>query len=497
MVIYARQIYGFGSDHRKWRRLLASTIASFPVGVCAPILQLRMRADTKRRILFLQGPPSTFWRQLCEHFEAAGASTRRINLSMGDWAYWRKAGADNYRGRFSKWGGFLQKYLIEHQITDILYYADRLPYHAVAREIGASLGIRTYAVEFGYLRPDWLTLERGAMGALSHFPSDPVAIREIAQKVRGFSPPPEHFTHRFGQEAANEVMYNLLTALFPYGYPFYRADKYYHPIRDYLSWIPSSLRKMFGERKRSEAALRLRLDRKRYWMLALQIQADYQLRTNAHYSRQADMIAEVIASFAKHAHADGHLIVKLHPLDNGIERWERIVERLAKLHGVADRVLAVSVCDLKRTIRRSRGVITINSTVGLHSLRAGTPVKVLGVAVYDIVGLTHQGSLDTFWRKPQKVDKSLRNALVSAMAATIQVHGSFYQKEGRLFACREIVRRVLNDLVNEPGAFVDPPPRLARALQRNVPIFSTLKGSGVEPSGHLSALSTPPSGTII
>jgi len=440
-----------------------------------------MIADTQRRILFLQGPPSTFWRQLCDHFEAAGAMTRRINLSMGDWVYWRKAGADNYRGRFSRWGEFLKKYLVEHQITDILYYADRLPYHAVAREVGASLGIRTYALEFGYLRPDWLTLERGAMGALSHFPNDPDAIRQLARQVPSFVQPREHFTHRFAQEATNEVIYNLLTALVPYGYPFYRADKYYHPIVDYLSWLPSALRKLLTERRRSAAALQLRVERKRYWMLALQIQADYQLRTNSSYSHQAHMIAEVIESFARHAHSDGHLIVKLHPLDNGIERWESVVKRLAKKHGVGERVLAVSDCDLKRSIRRSRGVITINSTVGLHSLRAGTPVKVLGMAVYDIPGLTHQGSLDLFWRKPQKVDKVLRNALISGLAATVQVHGSFYHPEGRLSACREIVRRVMNDLVNEPGAFVNPPPRLQQALERNVPIFRSLRGSGVTP----------------
>jgi capsular polysaccharide export protein len=436
-------------------------------------------ADTQRKILFLQGPPSTFWRQLCDTFESSGAVTRRINLSMGDWVYWRKSGADNYRGRFSKWGVYLRKYLIEHQITDILYYADRLPYHAVAREVAAALGIRTYAVEFGYLRPDWLTLERGAMGALSHFPNDPEQIRQISSQVRNFAQPTERFTHRFAQEATNEVVYNLLTTLVPYGYPFYKADKYYNPIVDYLSWLPSALRKVFTEPKRSKAALNLRLERKRYWMLALQIQADYQLRINSHYHRQADMIDEVIASFAQHAHSDGHLIVKLHPLDNGIERWEALVARLAKKYGVLERVLAVSDCDLKRTIRGSRGVITINSTVGLHSLRAGTPVKVLGVAIYDIPGLTHQGPLETFWKKPQKVNKQLRNCLINALAATIQVHGSFYHTEGRRYACDEIVRRVMNDLVNEPGAFINPPPRLDVALRTNVPIFDSLKGSGV------------------
>lgn len=444
-----------------------------------------MIADQQRSILFLQGPPSTFWRQLCDHFEAAGIRTRRINFSMGDWVYWRRPGADHFRGRFSRWADFLRSYLVKHQITDILYYADRLPYHAVAREVAAELGVRTYAVEFGYLRPDWLTLERGGMGALSHFPNDPETIRAISRRVGRYEPPKEHFTHRFAQEAFNEVTYNLLTALIPYAYPFYRADKYYHPLIDYLSWLPSALRRALSERKLSEAADRLRLGRKRYWMLALQIQSDYQLRTNSQYRHQADMIAEVIESFAKHTGPDAHLLVKLHPLDNGMERWHSCVRRLATQYGVLDRVLAVSKCDLKRTIRRSRGVITINSTVGLHSLRAGTPVKVLGMAVYDIPGLTHQGSLDSFWHKPHKVDKALRDALVNALAATVQVHGSFYHPEGRLYACREIVRRVLAGRVNEPQAFVDPPPRLAAALSRNVPIFAPLKGSGVKPTACL------------
>ncbi|HEY0294408.1 MAG TPA: capsular biosynthesis protein [Bordetella sp.] len=435
----------------------------------------------RRTILFLQGPPSLFWRQLSEHFEASGAKTHRINLSLGDWAYWRKRGAVNYRGRFSRWADFLRDYLVRHQVTDILYYADRLPYHAVAREVARSLGIRTYAVEFGYLRPDWLTLERGGMGTLSHFPDDPAAIRAIARRAGPFRPETAHYSHTFGQEAFNEVFYNLLTSLVPYFFPLYRTDKYYLPLRDYLSWLPRMVSQRLREPARVAAADAMRHSNKRYWMLALQMQADYQLRVNSAYDHQGRMIEEVIASFAQHAPRDGALIVKLHPLDNGIERWEKFVTRTAARHGVAARVVAVTECDLKRTIKRSQGVITVNSTVGLHALRANCPVKVLGMAVYDIAGLTHQEPLDTFWSKPQRVNKALLKDFVSAIAATIQVHGSFYNPAGRKAACAEIVRRVLNDQVNALGAFIDPPPRLGRALQAEVPIFSPLRDSGVEP----------------
>lgn len=435
-----------------------------------------------RTVLFLQGPPSTFWRELSEHFDRAGATTHRINLSMGDWVYWRKRGATNYRGRFSGWADFLREYIVSNGVTDILYYADRLPYHAVAREIAQAMGVRTYAVEFGYLRPDWLTLERGGMGALSHFPEDPEVIRDIAARVGALAPQKDRYSHGFGQEAFNEVFYNLLTSLVPYLFPLYRSDKYYLPLIDYLAWLPRTLSKRIREPSRVWAVAQLRSRRKRYWMLALQMQSDYQLRANAHYRHQGDVIDEVMKSFAACAPDDSHLVVKLHPLDNGLERWERVVARAAKRHGVTGRALAVSDCDLKRTMRRSSGVITINSTVGLHALRAGVPVAVLGSAVYDIAGLTHQDALDTFWTHPQQVDPQLRDALVDALAATIQVHGSFYHPRGREAACIEIVDRILNDRVNHCGAFVDPPPRMSRALRNKVPIHRSLQGSGIEPA---------------
>jgi len=459
-----------------------------------------------RKILFLQGPPSTFWRELCEHFDAAGATTHRINFSLGDWAYWRKRGAVNYRGRFSRWADFLRSYLVRNDITDILYYADRLPYHAVAREIAGTLGIRTYAVEFGYLRPHWITLERGAMGALSHFPNDRATIREIAQRTGAYQPHDDtHYGHSFAQEAFNEVFYNLLTSLVPYFFPLYRPDKRYFPLVDYLSWPPSSLAKRLSDPGRVAKLEQWQREGRRYWLMALQIQADYQLRANSRYEHQSHTIEEVIASFAKHARAEDGLVLKLHPLDNGIERWHSVTARIARQYGVADRVLTVHECDLNQAIRHCQGVVTVNSTVGLISLRTGKPVKALGVAIYDIAGLTHQDSLDVFWQAPQPVDRALLADFVSALAGTIQLRGSFYNEKGRRAACEEIVRRVLEDRVNGLGAFVVPPPRLARALRDGLPIHDSLRKSGIGPIADDTAQTTvklpgtaaPPSGAML
>ncbi|MBP1852292.1 capsule biosynthesis protein [Rhizobium halophytocola] len=412
------------------------------------------RSTSESAVLFLQGPPSIFWRELADEFERQGVATHRVNFSLGDQLYWRKAGAIQYRRTFRQWPAFLEALIRQKKITDILYYADQLPYHRVAAEIGGRLGVRCHAVEHGYLRPDWLTLERDGMGRFSHFPSDPAKIAQIAKTA----PPVDlevRYQHTFGQEAFNEVVYNLFAYFGRPFFPFYKDDKYYSALVDYLPWV---VRAFSSPAKLQSEDLADGLSP--FFLVALQIQSDYQIRANSRYRHLADMLEEVIASFALHASPDTHLLIKQHPLDNGLERWGKRVRTIAERHGVAERVKFFEQGNLNAILKHSTGVVVVNSTVGVHSLRALKPTIVLGGAIYDVPGLTHQGSLDEFWTSPSPVDQPLVNQLVRAMAATIQVKGNFYDAQGKIAAVSEIVRRVRNGLVNEPGAFVDPPPRL-------------------------------------
>ena len=406
-------------------------------------------------ILFLQGPPSVFWRELADEFERQGARTHRVNFSLGDQVFWRKRGAINYRRGFKAWPAFLEALIVRERITDILYYADQLPYHRAAAEIGARLGVRCHAVEHGYLRPDWLTLERDGMGRFSHFPTDPVQVAKIAAKTEA----PDldvRFQHTFGQEAFNEVTYNLLAYFGRPFFPLYKDDRYYSAIMDYLPWV---VRAFFPTTRLHSEELAEGLSPS--YLVALQIQSDYQIRANSRYRHLAEMLEEVIASFARCAAPNAHLLIKQHPLDNGIERWGKRVRTIATKHGIADRVKFFEQGNLNAILKHAEGVVVVNSTVGVHSLRALKPTIVLGGAIYDIPGLTHQGSLDEFWVNPSPVNQTLVNQFVRAIAATIQVKGNFYDVNGKVAAAQEIVRRVLSGQVNEPGAFVETPPRLS------------------------------------
>ncbi len=428
-----------------------------------------MSASSRRTILFLQGPPSSFWEEVAAAFEAEGHRAIRVNLCAGDLWTTRRRGAINYRGRFSRWRGFLTDLCRREGVTDILYYADRLPYHVEAKRVARELGIGAVAVEFGYLRPSWITLEREGMGVYSLFPADPETIRAAAAEAPA-ALPGTAYRHTFASEAWHEVTYNLALVFLRPLYPFYRADKYDHPVVEYLSWLVKLARGRSAARRAERIAADLLASHQPFNVVALQLQGDYQIRDNSQYDTLAEMLEEVIPSFAAHAPADRRLLVKVHPLDNGMRNWVRVAGRIAERCGVADRVDVIDGGDLVPLLQASHGAIVVNSTVGLHAIRQHVPTKVMGVAVFDLPGLTHQGPLESFWTDPEPVDGALANALVRLMAATIQVEGSFYNPEGRRAAAAEIVRRVASGSVNLPGGLEARPPRLELARRKGVPV---------------------------
>lgn len=423
----------------------------------------------QKTVLFLQGPPSGFPRDVAREIEALGHRALRINLGPGDWLYWHDRRAVNYRGRLRDWPAYLEDFVKRHGVTDIVYYQDRFPYHAAAVEVGRRLGVTTIAYEFGYLRPDWITVERDGMSALSRFPDDPAVILAAAKHL------PEIDRRRlypftFEREAVFEVCYNLSNVFFWGFYPFFSQDKFYHPLAEYVAMIP----RLLLSRWRDKDAKMLIDDVVDagcpYFVFPLQLQSDYQLRYNAPFTHLAEAAEMVMASFAKHAPSESRLVFKVHPLDNGIEPWRKILKHLARHYGLKRRVYIIDGGNLDTLLRNASGALMVNSTTGLHALRVGCPTKILGVAVYDIPGLTHQGSLDTFWREAEPPDQDLLLALEKLMAAAIQVKGNFYTREGRDAAAREMARRIINETVNLPDALVDPPPRVARARSLGLPV---------------------------
>ncbi|MEJ8476134.1 capsule biosynthesis protein [Roseibium algae] len=380
------------------------------------------------------------------------------------WHDWR---ATSYKGKLSDWPEWLACFCKQNSVTDLVYYADRVPYHSAAVEVGNSLGLICTAYEFGYLRPDWITVERDGLSAHSRFPVDPKAIREAAKGLPKIDRR-RLYPFSFEAEAVAEVTYNMSNVIFSAFYRKFVRDKLYFPLVDYLSNLP----RLALARSRQKVAAHLVDDVISvgcpYFVFPLQLQSDYQLRYNSPFEHIADAAEEVIRSFAKSAPVSARLVFKIHPLDNGMEPWRKILRTVAKRYGVKKRVYVIDGGNLDHLLRHSAGALTINSTTGLHSLRVGCPTKVLGIALYDIDGLTCQNSIDDFWRDGSKPDQSLLDDLERLLAASIQVKGCFYTDAGRRAGAYQMARRLADRKVNLPGALCDVAPRLDKARKLGI-----------------------------
>ncbi|MEN0088796.1 MAG: capsular biosynthesis protein, partial [Pseudomonadota bacterium] len=135
----------------------------------------------RRTFLFLQGPVGGFFPRLASGLAAEGHRTLRINLNTGDWVFWRIGGATHYRGSLQAWPEFLAEFLDDNGVTDILLLGEQRPYHKVAVELAKARNIQVTVTDFGYLRPDWITLEPFGMNAASRLTRNPKALRKIAK----------------------------------------------------------------------------------------------------------------------------------------------------------------------------------------------------------------------------------------------------------------------------------------------------------------------------
>ncbi|BBB25116.1 capsule biosynthesis protein [Amphritea japonica] len=412
--------------------------------------------NSKKVFLLLQGPPSGFSAALSKGLQNRGAKCLKINFCLGEWLFWQGAEAINYRGTLTDWPGFLVDFIKQHNVTDVVYYADRLPYHRLAIDIAADLGINAITYENGYLRPYWITLEHGGMSRLSHFPTDPGHILEEGKK----HPAPtiqQGLGHPFWQEARNEVVYNLANFFDIAFFRRYQADKVYNPLYEYLNYIP----RLLQNKKQTKIARKVitGLKSKRFFLFPLQMQNDYQLRENSPFQHQTEAITLAISALSESAEQDTHLLFKIHPMDNGIESWSDIINDLTTRYKLNGRVWYIDGGNLDHIIRDCAGTVTINSTVGVTGIQKLKPVITLGDAMYDIPGLTSQQTLKAFFQQPQPPNPELVDSFIRLMAATIQVHGSFISEKGREFAISEMSERLINNRVNQPGALLSEPPR--------------------------------------
>lgn len=388
--------------------------------------------------LFLQGPNCHYFRMLADALEARGHTILRLNLCAGDWYFWRRSGAENYRGRMEDWPRFIENYLLENKVTIILLIGEQRYYHKQAIVIAKRHKIRVFVTDFGYLRPDWITLEENGMSGESLFPRNPDKIKTLALQY----PMPnleQKYHNSFWAMAGWEILYHVITILGKPLYPWFKWHHVHHPL---LSYVTTGLRLLHGPLSNKYAAAlvkRLHDENIDYFVYPLQMQNDFQLRAYSKYENQQSAIEEIVKSFAIYADANSHLVIKIHPWDPGLDNWGKFINICAGTYGVRNRVHFIDGGSLGDLFIKTKGVVTINSTAGLSALINNSPLITLGEAIFNIDGLTFQGSLNDFWNKASPPDRNLLRAYLRALTGLIQLRGVYYNKEGLRNAVDESV----------------------------------------------------------
>ncbi|NIF40627.1 capsular biosynthesis protein [Burkholderia sp. Tr-862] len=394
----------------------------------------------RRSFLVLQGTASPFFSRLAEALRSRGHRVRRINFCGGDLAYSGNGAASDYTAHPDELAAWYATTLRTGDVTDVILFGDCRAIHRPVHPVARDHGVAVHVFEEGYVRPHWLTLERHGVNGRSLLPRDPAWYLD----QRGVTPPRDlgHATgYRLAVRAYHDMRYRAANTLYRSRFPNYCSHRPRNGFVEYAGLATRALKQPIFDRESARVTRGL-LGRRPYYLFPLQVNADAQIVHHSPFGSVRASIDVVLQSFAQHA-PDGHdLLVKNHPLDTGVFDYRGHVRQLARALGVADRVSFIDAGHLPTLLDHARGVVLVNSTTGMSALYHHCPLIALGVAIYDMPGLTWQGGLDSFWAHAERPDEGLFHAFLDYVIHHTQINGDFYTDTGIEMAVAGAVRRL-------------------------------------------------------
>lgn len=397
-----------------------------------------------RSFLLLQGPQSGFFRALSRGLRAAGALVEKVNFCGGDVVLWGFGHAFGYRGTRYEWLSWVGKIYRGRHITDICVYGDWRPMHWEAIRLADTMGIRIWVYEEGYLRNSYSTLEEFGVNGRSRLPKTPAGIRALSARLGTDRQPVRHYDNDIVDKVVQAIKHHAGNFFL---WPWFRHYRTHRPSNIAVELIGILPRYFSRARRAGRDARRLRSFNKKhapFFFFPLQLNSDSQIQLYSPYVRMHEAIADVLTSFAKHAPPETQLLIKNHPLDNGLIDYDAFVRAFSTELGIAERVTFIDFGNTGQLVCRSRGVVLVNSTVGIMALEKGVPVYCLGHSIYNIEGLAQSWplvGLKDFWKAPEPPDASLFEDFRNVVVQCASVAGNFYGEKGIEAAVRDSLRR--------------------------------------------------------
>ena len=389
-----------------------------------------------RSFLLLQGVATPFFSELGKALEKSGHRVLRINFSGGDLFSGRYFSIGlkhiNFRGKPDELADFYQQVFAQHQITDVLLFGDTRPVHQAAIKHCQANNIRLYVYEEGYLRPNWVTLDKGGVNAYSSLPKDPDWYLHYAAKHKLGKPKNINVGGSLAIRAWHDIRYHFSNLLLHYYFPYYESHRPERALKEYWGWFKRfPMLWLYLNKQSKKKVAKLLKDDSPFYLLPLQLDADSQIRVHSPFKNLTEVIQTTMASFASHAPAESRLVIKIHPLDPWFTDFAALIKQQAEKWQIdPQRLVYLESGDLNALLDKAKGTVLVNSTVGTSALARGCPVIALGEAIYDMPELTFQGSLDQFWCEAQPPNKAVFDAFRSSIIDLCQINGCFYYRKG-------------------------------------------------------------------
>lgn len=398
-----------------------------------------------RVFLFLQGPHGPFFNRLGKMLRAAGADVWRVGFNAGDRAFWfHPRSYIPYRGAAADWSEAFKVLLDEKSVTDIVLYGDTRPVHADAVKEARARGLTVHVFEEGYMRPYWVTYERGGTNGNSRLMDMTISqMQKALEKSDMEAPlPPSHWG-----DMRQHVFYG---ALYHWFVMFRNGDyRNFCPHRDlpvtkeFQLYLKRLLLMPWQAIERRLATLRIRFSGFPYHLALLQLEHDSSFQKHSPFDTMSDFLEVVIDGFAEGAPQHHHLVVKAHPLEDGRVPVRKEIRRLAKERGVENRVHFVRGGKLAQLLNDARTAVTVNSTAGQQVLWRGIPLKVFGRAVYAKPEFVSDQPLPEFFQTASRPDNRAYKDFRRYLLETSQLPGGFYSARGRRQLMRQVVDMML------------------------------------------------------
>jgi capsular polysaccharide export protein len=385
-------------------------------------------STTHRKVLIVQGDWEAGMSLLALDLKDAGHEVGKVFFCAPDLIYKTKGIRTHmYRKPLEDFELWLRELVETEKYDTFFLYNHYRPYNQVAWNLAEELDMGCFVFELGLIRPNCVTVFSRKSPPL-------VAMSNAWKKLLAGGAPPANI----------ETPRELCTVSTPAKLVSFCTNFFLSRVTSPLfpNFVDQRDMKLWCHFKHGLIHLWRFIERSRdcemdplfagelagnYYAVPLQVHSDTQITKCSDFKSIEQFIKQVVRSFEKFAPAETKLVFKVHPMDRGYKDYTDLIAGLDHRLG-GGRIFYVDRVQLPSLLGHARGVVNINSSVGISGLVHHVPVITLGTAVYDLVDLTCQKGLDAFWTQAEGPKGPRVRNFINLLLTTSQGRGTLSQR---------------------------------------------------------------------